>query len=109
MNSKLITNIIIVVVILIVLFYGGSLFFGKGEEEAHTGVQPIGFLSSPDAAINNEFLRLLTSVKGIDLRGDIFENIFFIGLEDQSREITPRPKGRDNPFAPRGGNKSESE
>jgi len=50
--------------------------------------------------VGEDVLKLLTTLREIELDGSIFEDPAFRGLEDFSQELVPEPVGRENPFAP---------
>jgi len=55
-------------------------------------------------AVGEDVLELLATLRGIELDGSIFEDPAFRSLEDFGQTLVPEPVGRENPFAPVGGN-----
>ncbi len=94
------------------LFVFIFIFFikGSGEEDntltstvpGETGVTTTSS-GAPGAAVDQDFLPLLLSVKSIKLDDSIFSDIAFTRLRDSSIVLTPDGnEGRPNPFAPIG-------
>lgn len=49
---------------------------------------------------DNKIIETLAELKSLAIDVKFFDNEFFKGLVDFSRELTPEPKGRPNPFLP---------
>lgn len=56
-------------------------------------------LNDKVSGVGDETLQLLSELKTLKLDEDIFDDKAFQSLEDFSMEISPRPSGRNNPFA----------
>lgn len=74
-------------------------------------VQPADFGSSTmdktstEGVINDlgkSFVDQLLRINNINLKLDFFKDPTYLGLQDHSKEITPKPRNRPNPFAPVG-------
>lgn len=84
-------------------------FFTDRQAAPAPGVAPEGFagaseITDPEirdlAKDNDEFLRILASLKGISLESPLFSNnIFNERLLDSSFKLAPEPPCRRNPFA----------
>ncbi|MBI2099815.1 MAG: hypothetical protein HYT48_00535 [Candidatus Vogelbacteria bacterium] len=105
LNQKVIFKIVIAAVVLVALWFGYRLFFPKPAAETEPpGLVAAGYLSGAGGQqeVTDEFLRILNSLQGVELKGDLFSTDFFQSLNDIPiilPEITP---GRPNPFAPLG-------
>ncbi len=95
-------KIIIVIVAIVVVGYGGYLLFSSGKAgQSSVAVASDSSLSREESLTNKQFLQLLRSLTGINLKeSEIFQNPAFANLSDFSVELTPESAGRENPFAP---------
>jgi len=104
-KKKFFTNVIILIVIVFAAFFGYRYFFVESDEAA----PELGLIAAseadPDLAqANDEFLVLLQSLDKVSLETTLFDNPAYQALTNFSRELTPEPKGRVNPFAALGVN-----
>jgi hypothetical protein len=106
-------KIIIIAGIVIVLVVVAAAFLGGDKNEpVQTGLQSqtrgVAVGASAPAAVNEqaigqEFLRLLSNVRNLNIDTTIFSNPSFLGLKDFDVEIVRlNNEGRSNPFAPIG-------
>lgn len=111
-SSSMIKNIGIGVVVLIVI--GGAYIFLVGDKKtgsspltkdssASSGITSTNVLTIPDAPELTEvrdIVSILNQLKTISIDDAIFKDPAFMALTDFHREISPQPKGRENPFLP---------
>lgn len=118
-SSSIIKNAGIGVIALIVI--GGAYIFlagGKKEESAllvknspAPGAAAQDILNTPNVSQLGEvrdIISILNQLKTISIDDAIFNDPAFMALTDFYREISPQPKGRDNPFLPGEGVKTVS-
>lgn len=100
-------TIIIFIVILIVGFFGYSYFFVSKDDNS-TALKDVALTASSTDATgvantlsqNDQYLKQLIALKGIDLKLDLFKDDAYKILHLYNNEIIPEPRGRENPFAP---------
>lgn len=84
------------IAIVAVLYGAYALFFAEPSEPAltvtETGVSP-----------DQDLIALLFELKQIRLDSELFENPLFTSLKDFGQDLVTEPVGRQNPFAPLGG------
>ncbi|MEK9167868.1 MAG: hypothetical protein AAB769_00845 [Patescibacteria group bacterium] len=87
--------------VIIVVFVLYSMFFTKDDNLANGGI-----VSAPAAdaqfTAGREIIALLTDLKALQLKDEVFQSNVFRSLEDFSLPVAPEPQGRQNPFAPIG-------
>ncbi len=100
-SRKLITILIIVfVLIALALLF---VFLNKGVFAPNdSGIIVVENEATTKNSQGLEFLRLLQSLNGLRLNGDVLKDPAFMGLTDFSVELKDEPIGRKNPFLPLG-------
>ncbi|MBP9757994.1 MAG: hypothetical protein KBD06_05320 [Candidatus Pacebacteria bacterium] len=95
--------IVLVVVVVGGVWYGMS---GGGVENAQLlTTDVVNDSGSPTAdTVDRDLVETLLTLRAITLSGTIFNDPAFKVLQDFGTTIVPEPVGRDNPFAPIGGN-----
>lgn len=98
-NKKIIFLIGGIIFLAIILIY--SLKSPKGASNGVNLVDSSGFVSSgvEKSKESEEIVKILSMLKGVDLKTDFFEDAVFWGLEDFSVSLVEEEMGRDNPFA----------
>lgn len=84
------------IAIVAVLYGGYVLFFAEPSEPALTVT---GTGASPD----QDLIALLFELKQIRLDSALFADPLFTALKDFGQDLVTEPVGRENPFAPLGG------
>ncbi|HNZ55510.1 MAG TPA: hypothetical protein PKN73_02175 [Candidatus Paceibacterota bacterium] len=101
-TKKIVTYVALAVIILIAIFWVVKVF--TGEEEPQSGVTMSPSLVSDAnqiALADDPFFTLLNGIKDIDLTNlELLSHPIFVnGLQDLSRPVSDRGRGRENPFA----------
>lgn len=103
MNQRIIIRIIVLAALLAAAFFAYRFFFVAGREAETPGVEALSSRESGGVPVDDEFLRLLVSLQGIELDANaVFNHPVWEGLENFRRELVPEERGRRNPFAPAG-------
>ena len=89
----------ITLAIVLALFIGYG--FVGGNTPARTSLTKT-YVKGGSSPIEQETLRLLRNIEGVELNGVIFSDPAFAVLRDFSRSIVNEERGRSNPFAPVG-------
>lgn len=84
-------------VFIVIAFFAYSYFFAGAPQQPLT-VTTV----TSDAAVDQDLIALLTTLKSIRLDTAIFSDPAFQSLQDFSQALVPEPVGRPNPFAPLG-------
>ena len=104
--SRSISKLLIVAVVLIAAFFLYRYLFVTPDEGLDTpgleAVGGLGDLSGPGAVADDEFIRLLERLQGVELNSDLFTSPAWNSLVNFRVELVPEDKGRRNPFAPTG-------
>ncbi len=108
-DKKIIKNILIVLGVAIILLVLYSMFAPKKEVitsglKSKTGTGTMGQINETDTSlVNAKILKILGSIKDIQLNDGIFANPVFRTLADKNFHV-PKPSkyGRSNPFLPIG-------
>lgn len=83
---------------IVAVMYGAYLFFFAEPKT------PVVTASSTQTTPDADLVALLFELKNIRLDNAIFEDPLFQSLKDFSQSLVSEPTGRNNPFAPLGGN-----
>lgn len=95
---------IILIVVLGAVWY--ALSSGSGTDaaiEVTDGGVLVATEGDPEAGADPDVLKLLLDMRAIKLDGRLFKAPAFRALQDTGKQILAEPKGRQNPFAPVGG------
>lgn len=118
--STALKNIVILIVLIVLTFVGYKYFFASKNETSQSSSQSMQnasptssgnltdanteeeyFNDTDEGTIaNNEYLRQLNTVNGIDFDLALFSDPAYQLLKVSSTYIPDEPKGRINPFAP---------
>ena len=90
-------TIILVGVLVVLAFIAYSYFFASPQQQSLTVTA-----ATSTAAVDQDLITLLTTLKSIRLDAAIFSDPAFQSLQDFSQALVPEPVGRTNPFAPLG-------
>ncbi len=102
-NRQIIIKIIIAAAVLAALGLGYQKFFGQpANPVAQPGLVATGYLAGNQQEVTDEFLNILNSLEGLQLKGDLFGTDFFRSLNDAVTILPQQTPGRPNPFAPIG-------
>ncbi len=100
-QSKILVNVLIVLILVGLLAFSYFFFF-TGRDEVGISTTNLNNTTSISTE-TSEFLVLLQSLRAVNLSGEIFNNpVFTNRLVNYTTNITPKPQGRSNPFAPLG-------
>lgn len=86
---------------IVIAFVLYGMFFKKDDNLANGGIVSVPATDAQFTA-GREIVALLTDLKALKLKDDVFQNNVFRSLEDFSLPVAPEPQGRQNPFAPIG-------
>lgn len=86
---------LILLVVILLGFWAYSTFFSQ--------VQVGTLLETPQKPVGEELFEVLAVLRGIRLDGRIFSDPAFTTLQDFETEVPAGRAGRNNPFAPAGG------
>lgn len=108
MSSRAIIKLLIGLVVLLAAFFSYKYFFVPSTPDADIpGLQAVsgdGLAAGP--VIDDEFIRLLDRLKGVELNSDFFSTPAWNSLTNFRVELVEEPKHRQNPFAPIGFDRS---
>jgi hypothetical protein len=90
-------TVILVGILVIAAFAVYSYFFASAPQQSLTATAV-----TSNAAVDQDLITLLTTLKSIKLDASIFSDPAFQSLQDFSQALVPEPVGRTNPFAPLG-------
>ncbi|PIP86707.1 hypothetical protein COV42_02595 [Candidatus Campbellbacteria bacterium CG11_big_fil_rev_8_21_14_0_20_44_21] len=91
-------NVILAVAIAVLVFFLYKTFLSNsGEKRVLLGTDSAD--NDGSAASGREFLTTLLELRSLELDESIFSDRAFVILRDFSREVSPQPSGRPNPFA----------
>lgn len=100
-QSKILVNVLIVLILVGLLAFSYFFFF-VGDDEVSISTTSLNNTTGISTE-TSEFLVLLQSLRAVNLSAEIFNNpVFANRLVNYTTNITPRPQGRSNPFAPLG-------
>ncbi len=106
MSTRAIYKLLIILGALVGAFFLYRYFFVPSDGGAETpGLEAVGGLSGlsgAEAAADDEFIRLLERLQGVELNSDLFASPAWNSLVNFRVELVPEDKGRRNPFAPTG-------
>lgn len=78
-----------------------SPLLAKNSPSSNTPTQNVLFAeNAPELAEVRDIVSILNQLKTISIDDAIFRDPAFMALTDFHREISPQPKGRQNPFLP---------
>jgi len=99
MKTKRTVDIMIIIVLLMIVVGAYFIFVKKDEEPAEAVIVERPTAISPEA---EHALLLLSQLKDLKIKGDLFESDAFRSLTDNHILIDTETKGREDPFAPFG-------
>ena len=104
MSSRTIIKLLIGLVILLAAFFGYKYFFVPSTPDTNTpGLQAVSNVDSAGApVVDDEFIRLLDRLRGVELNSDLFATPEWDSLTNFRVDLVDEPKQRQNPFAPVG-------
>lgn len=105
MSSRSIIKLLIGLVILLATFFIYKYFFVSSAPDTNTpGLQAVSGLDAGAGGpvVDDEFIRLLDRLKGVELNSDLFSTPAWGSLTNFRIELEPEEKKRQNPFAPIG-------
>lgn len=98
----IIQNKYMVSALAIIVSIGAWFVLGGSGDSVQEGLVTETF-SSPEAEADRDLVATLLQLRAVKLEGVIFSDPLFHSLRDFGSEIVPEPVGRENPFAPIGG------
>lgn len=103
MTKRAIFRLLFIIIIILAAFFIYRFFFVAGKSVETPGVEPLLAATGPRAPADDEFLKLLEQVKGIQLAPElVFNHPSWRSLENYRKELGEEPRGRTNPFLPPG-------
>ena len=103
MSSRSIIKLLIGLVILLVAFFVYKYFFVSSEPDDTPGLQAVsGDLGSTGPVVDDEFIKLLDRLRGVELNSDLFSTPAWNSLANFQVPLVDEEKRRQNPFAPVG-------
>lgn len=103
MNSSSFLTIVLIILIVTAALLGYRFFWQSPNPtavEPTSGLVAVG-LSRADARLQtDQFLAVLRDLEGVTLDPTILSDPRFTALVDITKPLTPKPIGRNNPFAP---------
>ena len=103
MSSRSIIKLLIGLVILLVAFFVYKYFFVSSAPDDTPGLQAVsGDLGSTGPVVDDEFIKLLDRLRGVELNSDLFSTPAWNSLANFQVPLVDEEKRRQNPFAPVG-------
>jgi len=91
-------GVIAVLIAVVIAFFVYSYFFTGTPQPVLSSTAP----ADSNAAVDQDLITLLLTLKNIKLDGTIFSDPVFQSLQDFGKDLVQEPVGRTNPFAPLG-------
>lgn len=85
-------------ILVVIAFFIYSYFFTSAPQAVLSAVPA----DQSTAAVDQDLITLLGTLKAITLDASLFSDVSFQSLQDFSQQLSPEPVGRANPFAPLG-------
>lgn len=90
-----------IVIIIAVILGIAFLVYAMARKPAESDDLLLGDTAKPRSEIlGAEIINALNQIESLRLSREIFSDPVFLSLTDRSREITPEPVGKKNPFDP---------
>ena len=103
MTKRALFRLLFLIIAIVVAFFAYRFIFVASPAPEAPGVEPLLANTNPGAVPNDEFLKLLEQVKGIQLAPElVFNHPSWLSLENFRKELGDEPRGRINPFSPPG-------